>query len=88
MDRKTNHNLAWELVTVLKTQIFSTDENFKKSSHLFTSIFLPSWWFTAMQSNGSSLPIIYNLHVMPLLVNVMFPSEHSRFTMACRAFHA
>jgi len=28
-----------------------------------------------MQSNASSLPIIYNLHVMLLLVNVMFPSE-------------
>jgi len=29
-----------------------------------------------MQSNASSLPIIiYNFHVMLLLVNVMFPSE-------------
>jgi len=41
-----------------------------------------------MQSNASSLPIIYNLHVMLLLVHVMFSSEHSHFTMACRAFHA
>jgi len=40
-----------------------------------------------MQSNAGSLPIIYSLHVMPLLVN-MFSSEHSHFTMACRAFHA
>jgi len=38
-NRKEKHNLAWELVTVLKTQIFSTDENFKKSPHLFTLIF-------------------------------------------------
>jgi len=42
MNRKVKHNLAWELVTVLKTD-FSTDENFKKSRHLFTLIFLPSW---------------------------------------------
>jgi len=28
---------------VLKTSIFSTDENFKKSPHLFTLIFIPSW---------------------------------------------
>jgi len=28
-----------------------------------------------MQSNASSLPIIYNFHVMPLLANVMLPSE-------------
>jgi len=41
-----------------------------------------------MQSNASSLPIIYSLHVLLLLVNVMFSSEHSYFTMACRAFHA
>jgi len=40
-----------------------------------------------MQSNASSLPIIYNLHVMLLLVNVMFSSEHSHFAMACCAFH-
>jgi len=26
------------MVTVLKTQIFSTDENFKKSPHLFSFI--------------------------------------------------
>jgi len=40
-----------------------------------------------MQSNASSLPIICNLHVVLLLVNVMFSSEYSYFTMACRAFH-
>jgi len=28
-----------------------------------------------MQSNASSVPIIYDFHVMLLLVNVMFPSE-------------
>jgi len=28
-----------------------------------------------MQSNVSSLPIIYNFHVMLLLVNEMVPSE-------------
>jgi len=28
-----------------------------------------------MQSNANALPIIYNFHVMLLLVNVMFPSE-------------
>jgi len=32
----------------------------------------------AMQSNASSLPTIYNLHAMLLLVNVMFPSELCR----------
>jgi len=42
MNRKVKHILAWELVTVLKTHIFSTDENFKKSPHLFRLIFLPS----------------------------------------------
>jgi len=31
-----------------------------------------------MKSNASSLPIIYNFHVMLLLVNVMFPSELSQ----------
>jgi len=41
MNHKVKHNLAWELVTVLKTHTFSTDENFKKSSHLFTLIFYP-----------------------------------------------
>jgi len=41
-----------------------------------------------MQSNASSLPIIYNLHVMLLLVNVKFSCEHFYVTMACRAFHA
>jgi len=30
------------MFTVLKTQIFSTDENLKKSPHLFTLIFTPS----------------------------------------------
>jgi len=39
MDRKVKHNLAGELVTVLKTHIFSTDENFKKNPHLFALIF-------------------------------------------------
>jgi len=38
-----------------------------------------------MQSNASSLQIIYNLHVMLLLVNVMFSSEHSYFLW--RAVH-
>jgi len=28
-----------------------------------------------MQRSASSLPIIYNFHVMLLLVNVMFPGE-------------
>jgi len=28
-----------------------------------------------MQSNASSVPIIYNFYVMPLLVNLMLPSE-------------
>jgi len=28
-----------------------------------------------MQNHASSLPISYNFHVMPLLVNVMFPRE-------------
>jgi len=41
-----------------------------------------------MQSNASSLPIIYNLHVMPLHVNVMFSSKHSYFAVACRTFRA
>jgi len=41
-----------------------------------------------MQSSASSLSIIYNLHIMLLLVNVIFSSEHSYFTTACRAFHA
>jgi len=43
-----------------ENRFFSKDENFKKSPHLFTLIFLPSWWCTAMQSNANSLPIIYN----------------------------
>jgi len=38
-----------------------------------------------MQSNASSLPIIYNLDVMLLLVSVTFSNEHSHFTM--RAVH-
>jgi len=42
MNRKVKHNLEWELVTVLKTDFFSTYKNFKKSPHLFTLIFLPS----------------------------------------------
>jgi len=46
MNRKVKHKRAKEKirqVTVLKTYIFSTDENFKKSSHLFALIFIPSW---------------------------------------------
>jgi len=49
MNRKVKHDLtrkAWEkkrrMITVLKLQIFSTDENFKKSPHLFTMILIPS----------------------------------------------
>jgi len=62
------------MFTVLKTLFFSRDETFKKSQHLFTLIFIPSQC-TAMQSNASSLPLIYDFHVVLLLVNVMFPSE-------------
>jgi len=36
------------LVTVLKT-FFSTDENFKKSPHLFTLIFSPLMYWYANQ---------------------------------------
>jgi len=49
MNRKVKHNLTSKagekirlMVTVLKTQFFSTDETFKKSHHLFTLIFIPS----------------------------------------------
>jgi len=38
-------------------------------------LFKSSWKCTAMQSNASSLPIIYNFHVMLLLLNITFPSE-------------
>jgi len=41
---------------MLKTYIFSTDESFKKSPHLFTLIFIPSWYCTAMHCNANSLP--------------------------------
>jgi len=51
----------------------STDENLKKSPHLFTLHFIPYWKCTAMQSNASSLPLSYHFHVMLLLVNVMVP---------------
>jgi len=57
---------------MLKT-FFSTDKNFKKRPHLLTLIF--KILMTAMPSIASSLPIICNFYVIPLLVNVMFPSE-------------
>jgi len=41
MNRKVKDYLAWELVTVLKTHIFFTDET-KKSPRSFTLNFLPS----------------------------------------------
>jgi len=77
------HNLTWKawekiiLVKVLKTLIFSGDENFKKSPHLFTLIFL-IYTFLIMYCYAKqcySLPFIYNFHVMLLRINVMLPSE-------------
>jgi len=69
-----------------KNRFFSTDENFKKSPHLFTLIFTPPDNVLL----GKAMLVRYQLFItyMILLINVMFSSEHSYFTMACRAFHA
>jgi len=43
MNRKVKYNLAWELHGYrAENRFFYTDENFKKSPHLLTLIFLPS----------------------------------------------
>jgi len=58
MNRKVKHNLAWELVTVLKTQIFFHRWKLQEKFTFVYIDFLPSWKCTAMQSNASSLPIV------------------------------
>ena len=35
---------------------------------------------TSLQGNASSVPVIYNFHVMVLLVTEMFPSELSQLS--------
>jgi len=59
-------------------KIVSTDENLKKSPHLFRPhcIFISPWKCTTLQSNANSLPITYyHFHVMLLLGNVMVSNE-------------
>jgi len=43
MNRKVKHNLAWELVTVLKTQIFFHRWKLQEKSTFVYIDFLPSW---------------------------------------------
>jgi len=69
MNRKVKHNLAWELVTVLKTDFFHRWKLQEKSTFLYID-FLPSWECTAMQRNASLLPIIYDLHATACKRNV------------------
>jgi len=68
-----------------ENRFFSTDEN-EESPHLFTFIFYPPDNVLLCKA----VLVRYQLFTtyMLLLVNVMFSSEHSYFTMACRAFHA
>jgi len=69
-----------------ENRFFFTDENFKKSPHLFTLIFYPPDNVLLYKA----MLVRYQLFItyMLLLVNVMFSSEHSYFTMARRAFNA
>jgi len=48
------HNTGYRAENI---KFVSTDENFKRSPHLFMLIFIPSWKCTAMQSNASLLSI-------------------------------
>jgi len=43
MNRKVKHNLAWELVTVLKTQIFFHRWKLQEKFTFVYIDFLPSW---------------------------------------------
>jgi len=59
-----------------ENRVFSTEENFKKSPHLFCIAFYTLLiMYCYVKQCYSSLPISYNFHVMLLLVNVMFASN-------------
>jgi len=85
MNRKVKHILAWNWLTCWKHVFFHRWKPRKVHICLHLIFYPPDNVLLC-----KAMLVRYQLFItyMLLLANVMFSSEHSYFTMACRACHA